>query len=107
MILSHADVTRLLTMPACIDVMADALRATSEGNAVLPLRSMVRTPDTGNPGILGLMPGYLGAPAAVGLQVEVLRLRGPLVRRGSGGGSRHRHQSHIGVQLREHVQALV
>ena len=75
LILSHDDVRRLLTMPACIDVMAAALRATSDGHAVLPLRSMVRTPDTsspgnpGNPGILGLMPGYLGDPAALGLKV--------------------------------------
>jgi len=37
LVLSHTDVTRLLTMEACIEVMADALRATSQGGAVLPV----------------------------------------------------------------------
>jgi len=57
LVLSHADVGRLLPMSACIEVMADALRATSAGGAVLPLRSMVWMPD--RTGMIGLMPGYL------------------------------------------------
>src|ERR1043166_1741145 len=55
--LSHTHVTRLLTMEACIEVMADALRATSQGGAVLPLRSLVWMPD--RTGMIGLMPDYL------------------------------------------------
>ncbi|HET9624816.1 MAG TPA: ornithine cyclodeaminase family protein [Kofleriaceae bacterium] len=67
LVISHADVVRLLPMPACVDVMADALRATSAGHAVNPLRSVVRMPD--NHGMIGLMPGYLGAPASLGLKI--------------------------------------
>jgi ornithine cyclodeaminase/alanine dehydrogenase-like protein (mu-crystallin family) len=57
LVLSHTDVERLLTMEACIEVMADALRATSQGGAVLPLRSVVWMPD--RTGMIGLMPGFL------------------------------------------------
>src|SRR5215468_8802919 len=57
LVLSHTDVTRLLTMEACIDVMADALRTTNQGGAVLPLRSVVWMPD--RTGMIGLMPGFL------------------------------------------------
>jgi ornithine cyclodeaminase len=66
-VLSHTDVARLLPMPACIDVMAEALRATSRGEAVLPLRSMVWKPDRS--GMIGVMPGVLGAPEILGLKV--------------------------------------
>ncbi len=67
LVLSHADVYRLLTMPACIELMADVLRATSRGGAVLPLRSAVWMPD--RTGMLGLMPGFLDAPLSFGLKV--------------------------------------
>src|SRR3954447_7157395 len=70
LVLSHTDVTRLLPMEACIEVMADALRATSQGGAVLPLRSVVWMPD--RTGMIGLMPGFLdpGAPpTSLGLKV--------------------------------------
>jgi ornithine cyclodeaminase len=67
LVLSHTDVTRLLTMEACIEVMADALRATSSGGAVLPLRSVVWMPD--RTGMIGLMPGYLDPPSSLGLKV--------------------------------------
>lgn len=67
LVISYADVVRLLEMPACIDVMAGALRATSRGDAVLPLRSMVWQPDRS--GMIGLMPGYLAEPASFGLKV--------------------------------------
>jgi len=54
-------------MKECVDVMAEALRATSRGDAVLPLRSMVWLPDRS--GLLGLMPAYLGSPRTFGLKV--------------------------------------
>ena len=66
-ILSQEDVQRLLTMDACIEVMARALETLSRGEAVLPLRSMVWMPD--KTGLIGLMPAYLGNPAALGLKV--------------------------------------
>jgi alanine dehydrogenase len=67
LVISYDDVQRLLPMPACVDVMAEALKATNRGDAVLPLRSVVWTPD--RTGAIGLMPGYLGTPASLGLKV--------------------------------------
>ena len=67
LIIPQSEVPRLLPMPECIDAMAEALAALSRGDAVLPLRSMVWLPDRS--GLLGLMPGHLGAPAALGLKV--------------------------------------
>ena len=60
-------VARLLTMEACIPAMRDALTALSRGDVVMPLRSLVRLPDRS--GLLGMMPGYLGAPRSFGLKV--------------------------------------
>jgi len=67
LVLSHDDVVRLLPMAACIEVMADALRTTNRGGAVLPLRSVVWKPDRS--GMIGLMPGFLEPPTSLGLKV--------------------------------------
>jgi len=67
LVISYADVVRLLPMDACVEVMADALRATSRGGAVLPLRSVVWMPD--RTGMIGLMPGFLDQPKSFGLKV--------------------------------------
>ncbi|MEO6462716.1 MAG: ornithine cyclodeaminase family protein [Candidatus Eisenbacteria bacterium] len=60
-------VRELLPMEACIALMRDALGSLARGDVVLPLRSMLRLPD--GSGLLGLMPGYLGAPESFGLKV--------------------------------------
>ncbi len=67
LVISQREVPALLPMKECVDAMAEALRATSRGDAVLPLRSMVWLPDRS--GLLGLMPAYLGSPRAFGLKV--------------------------------------
>lgn len=67
LVLSQADVRRLLPMDVCIDLMADALATLGRGEAVNPLRTGVRLPD--GLGILGMMPGYMAAPHALGLKV--------------------------------------
>jgi ornithine cyclodeaminase len=54
-------------MRAAVPLMREALTTLARGDAVLPLRSMVKLPD--GSGILGLMPGYLGAPQSFGLKV--------------------------------------
>ena len=64
---NEAGVKELLPMKSCIGLMRDALATFARGDAVLPLRSMVRLPD--GSGILGLMPGYLGKPQSFGLKV--------------------------------------
>ena len=66
-IVTQSDVPALLPMDECVEVMAEALKTLARGDAVLPLRSLVRLPD--RPGLLGLMPAYLGAPAVMGLKV--------------------------------------
>jgi ornithine cyclodeaminase/alanine dehydrogenase-like protein (mu-crystallin family) len=67
LVVSHSDVERLLPMDACIEVIAEAMRTTNLGGAVLPLRSVVWMPD--RTGMIGLMPGFLGAPPSLGLKV--------------------------------------
>jgi ornithine cyclodeaminase/alanine dehydrogenase-like protein (mu-crystallin family) len=57
LILSQADVERLLPMDACIDVMASALASLARGDAVLPLRTVILVPDTTD--AFATMPGYL------------------------------------------------
>ena len=64
---NEAGVHELLPMRECVPLMREALSTLARGDAVLPLRSMVRLPD--GSGILGLMPGYLGEPQSFGLKV--------------------------------------
>jgi ornithine cyclodeaminase len=60
MVLGHDDVTELLPVAACIEVMRSAMRSLAEGESCQPLRSTMMVP--GLPGFLGLMPGYAGGP---------------------------------------------
>ncbi len=65
-IISQAEVTQLLAMPACVDLMDQTLRTLTRGGAVLPLRTMLRLPD--GRGVFGSMPAYLNPPDAIGLK---------------------------------------
>lgn len=67
LVLNQSDVARLLPMDECMEVMADALRTLSEGDAALPLRTIIRLPD--GVSAFGSMPAYLGNPPALGLKV--------------------------------------
>ena len=61
-VISEAEVYELLSMRECIAAMREALVTLAQGDAVLPLRSLVWLPDRS--GLLGLMPGLvLRAPA--------------------------------------------
>ena len=64
LVIDHATVRRLLPMEEAIDAMTRAFRALAEGKAILPLRSIVWTPD--RTGGLGVMPGFL--PDRLGLK---------------------------------------
>src|SRR5262249_22053766 len=57
-ILDHDDVTRLLPMRECIDVMAEALASLARGEVHNPLRFVARLP--GESSLLGLMPAHRG-----------------------------------------------
>jgi ornithine cyclodeaminase/alanine dehydrogenase-like protein (mu-crystallin family) len=63
LILNEHEVERLLTMPACIGVMEEALSALARGEVHNPLRQAIRA--AGANGLLGLMPAYRGGDAAV------------------------------------------
>jgi len=67
LILTQNEVRRLLPMRECMDLMASALSTLARGEALNPLRWVVRLP--GETGFLGLMPGQLGEPRALGLKV--------------------------------------
>lgn len=56
LVLNRADVERLLPMPACIRLMAEALGSLARGEVVLPLRPVLRIPDSRN--LFALMPAY-------------------------------------------------
>ena len=65
-ILNQAQVTELLPMVECVEVMERALRTLAEGGAILPLRTVLRLPDAR--GIFGVMPAHLATPSALGLK---------------------------------------
>jgi ornithine cyclodeaminase/alanine dehydrogenase-like protein (mu-crystallin family) len=68
LVLNEADVHRLLPMPECIDAMAAVLAALSRGEALQPLRAILR-PD-GAAGLLAVMPAYRGGSGgAFGVKV--------------------------------------
>jgi ornithine cyclodeaminase len=67
LVLSHAEVSGLLTMPECITVMEGALSSLARGEAHQPLRMIVMPPQA--KGDMALMPSYFGgSQAAYGLK---------------------------------------
>ncbi len=54
-------------METCIELMAEALETLSRGDAVNPLRWGMRLPE--GRGILGMMPGQVSSPPALGLKI--------------------------------------
>jgi ornithine cyclodeaminase len=70
LVLNGQQVAQLMPMPECIKVMRDALAALARGEALVPLRTVMRVP--GVSGFLGLMPGYIspreGREGALGLK---------------------------------------
>jgi ornithine cyclodeaminase len=67
LVISASEIAQLLPMRECIDVMADALSELTRGDAILPLRQVLRLPD--GKSAFAVMPAYLGQPKAVGAKV--------------------------------------
>jgi len=66
--LDEEAVRRFLPMDACIEAMADVLGALGRGEALQPLRSILRPP--GAPGLMATMPAWRGGPdAAFGVKI--------------------------------------
>lgn len=85
LIVSHADVERLLPMAECIDVMADALAATARGEALLPLRQVLKLHSGRD--AFAVMPAVLGH--AIGAKVITV----------FPGNDATPYESHMGVIL--------
>ncbi|MDQ6886826.1 MAG: ornithine cyclodeaminase family protein [Gemmatimonadota bacterium] len=67
LLLSHSDVVRLLPMADCMPVVSEALSALARGDALLPLRAVMRLPDGRS--ALATMPAMLPRSNALGVKV--------------------------------------
>lgn len=65
-----AELRRILTYPACIDVVRKAMIETSRRNVSMPLRHGMPLP--GGRGMLGMMYGWLGNPEGFGIKLASL-----------------------------------
>jgi len=66
LIINHREVSQLLPMNECIEVMANALKALSQGDAANPLRTVMWLPEKA--GALGMMPAYWSDQKVMGLK---------------------------------------
>ena len=67
LILTQAEVRRVLPMDECISLMGEVMKAVSQGKGLNPLRGGMSLPD--GVGSLLTMPGYMQEPKALGLKV--------------------------------------
>jgi ornithine cyclodeaminase/alanine dehydrogenase-like protein (mu-crystallin family) len=67
LIINQSEVRQLLPMAECIDVMAQALKTLSRGQAILPLRPVMWLPE--KVGALGMMPAYMDDLQIMGLKI--------------------------------------
>jgi ornithine cyclodeaminase len=85
LIVPHTDVARLLPMAPCIDLMAEALAALARGEALLPLRTVLRLHSGRD--AFAAMPAVLGS--AIGAKIITV----------FPGNEATPYESHIGVVL--------
>ncbi len=88
-LLSDKDVHALLPMAVCIDVMADALRSVAVGDAMLPLRTVLRLGDSMN--AFATMPAVLGRGDSAAIGAKIITV--------FPGNDATPFDSHIGVVL--------
>jgi len=67
LVLNKRDVESLLSMEQCISLMSDALASLARGEVVLPLRPIIRIPDSRN--VYGVMPAYSAALKSIGTKL--------------------------------------
>jgi alanine dehydrogenase len=66
-VLSQREVSALLPMRDCIEVMSRALAAVARGEAILPLRTVFRLPSEKD--FFALMPAYVASPDSLGAKI--------------------------------------
>src|ERR1039458_8892083 len=89
LLIPDRDVRALLPMRECIEVMAHALRSVAEEKSILPLRTVIRLPDT--PNAFACMPAVFGAGPSAALGAKVITV--------FPGNDATPYDSHIGVVL--------
>ena len=67
LVLTQAQIRALLPMERCMDLVREALASLARGQGQNPLRTAMKL--SSGKGLLGLMPGSLDAPAALGVKV--------------------------------------
>lgn len=67
LVLNRTDIERLMPMRTCIELMEGALASLARGEVILPLRPVLRIPDTQN--VFALMPSYSKALNAIGTKL--------------------------------------
>ena len=97
-VLNHQQVTGLLPMPECIDVMAEALAAVARNEAYQPLRTIIRP--EGAKGVMATMPSYMyGERAAYGLKEVCVFPNNPSIGKDAHQGSVLLHSAETGELL--------
>ena len=89
LLIPDCDVRALLPMGECIEVMEHALRSLTQGKSIVPLRTVIRLPDT--PNAFACMPAVLGAGASAALGAKIITV--------FPGNDATPYDSHIGVVL--------
>lgn len=89
LLLSDRDVVKLLPMDECIEVMAGALRSVAVGESILPLRTVIRLPDTMN--AFAAMPAVVGKSESASIGAKIITV--------FPGNDATPFDSHIGVVL--------
>jgi len=87
LIIGHDDVSKLLSMSECIEVMEQTFKTLALGDALQLQRQAIWLPD--KKGVLGLMPAYLSSPRAVGSKIVTV----------FPGNQNTRYESHQGAVL--------
>ena len=67
LIVNQSEVSQLLPMKECMEVVKEALGALARGKVILPLRPVMWLPE--KVGALGMMPAYCGELQVMGLKV--------------------------------------
>lgn len=67
LLINNQQVTEILRMDACIELMSETLKTLAKGESLQPLRSGMWLPD--KRGLLGMMPGYANDKNVMGIKV--------------------------------------
>jgi len=67
LLINKQEVSAILSMEACIDIMSETFKTLAGGQSIQPLRSAMWLPDQS--GLLGMMPAYVSDTKVMGIKV--------------------------------------